>query len=291
MKRIREERPESVEALLLGADKDRAPSPAARARALEAAMLVVGGSGGVDIGGKAGVNSGAGSATTGAVAPKTATVIAWKGWALAALLGTGAIAGGAIVTRDAHEPSPAVSTVARPPAPSSKQEARAAGAAPALEPEPPIRPSPATQVVADARRPPPVAPAANPAPPFASAPSITVAPPATTPTADLSGEVRAVDAARAALVAHDATGALALLDDYDRRYTSGSLAREAALLRTEALMAHGDRAEAVRRAQDLLAQSPDGPYRARLKKVLDEGNAAKTPGAFGDPKPTASSIP
>jgi hypothetical protein len=88
-------------------------------------------------------------------------------------------------------------------------------------------------------------------------------------TGDLSVELRMLDAARAAIARSDTAGALRFLDDYARAYPKPRLGPEATILRIEALARSGDRDEARRLSDDLLARYPDGPYRARLRRVLD----------------------
>jgi hypothetical protein len=83
-----------------------------------------------------------------------------------------------------------------------------------------------------------------------------------------------VDRARAALREKHPDQTLQVLDEHDRRFPRAALAREAALLRVEALYARGDRIEAARLAQELLATNPDGPYRARLRQLLNQNNSS-----------------
>jgi hypothetical protein len=85
----------------------------------------------------------------------------------------------------------------------------------------------------------------------------------------LARELRALDSARSALARGDAAGALAELDRHDRAFPTGPLRTEAAVLRAEALVAHGETARAKRIAQDLLARDPNGPFARRLKTIAD----------------------
>lgn len=86
----------------------------------------------------------------------------------------------------------------------------------------------------------------------------------------LDVEVRSLDAARSALASNDAHGALAALDDYDRRFTAPRLAPEAALLRVELLVALGRRAEARDLGERWLARDPSGAHAERLRALLDD---------------------
>jgi outer membrane protein assembly factor BamD (BamD/ComL family) len=82
--------------------------------------------------------------------------------------------------------------------------------------------------------------------------------------------VLALDHARRALAAGDATAALDLVDAYDARYPSGSLVQESAELRIEALFRAGRRGEAEKLAEHFLAAHPTSPY-ARVIRSLSAG--------------------
>jgi hypothetical protein len=128
---------------------------------------------------------------------------------------------------------------------------------------------------APSNAPPPVAPTAE--------PSITTRPHATpiTSTAPmtLGDEVAALDGARQALAAGNATGALSALDAYQRAARAPRLASEATLLRIEALLRAGRRAEATAVAQTFADKNPDSPFadRARALTATDP----QTPDAGG----------
>lgn len=91
---------------------------------------------------------------------------------------------------------------------------------------------------------------------------------------ELSNELSALEAARRALVSGNATRALALLDEYARKYSAPRLATEAAVLRIEALVARGDRARARQLGQQFLAKNPKGPYERRVRSLI-EGREAR----------------
>ncbi len=267
MKRLKDELPEeSFEASLLAADAGGEPPEGPRRRALDAALRVVAlGGGSALVAGKAAAAATAGAAATGGGGAAGATGAALAGWkilAVVAIVG-GAAVGGAVAVTRTTDVAPSESATSSPSAP-----------VPLARPEPA---PPDTQSAA----PPPMLAAPAPAPihvdtPKVAVPSVPSTVPSSAPVFDLAGEVRAIDRARAALAGRDTGETLAALDDYDRRYPAGSLAREAAVLRVEALALRGDHAEAARRAQELLAASPEGPYRARLRKVID-GAAASSP--------------
>jgi hypothetical protein len=85
----------------------------------------------------------------------------------------------------------------------------------------------------------------------------------------LAAELAALDRARAALRGGDAPGALALLRDYERAHPSGALRSEALLLRVEALVRAGRKAEAERIAAPIIAQNPEGFAARRLQGLLE----------------------
>ncbi len=105
------------------------------------------------------------------------------------------------------------------------------------------------------------------APPQAAAPS-------------LSDEVAALQVARTALSAHDAGGAIAALDRYKSRFPAGRLTPEATVLRIDALVERGDRAQATALAERFESANPKSPYAERVRSILNRSKApAKDPGA------------
>lgn len=97
------------------------------------------------------------------------------------------------------------------------------------------------------------------------------APSASNPPSDddsLSAELRAIDAALAALSGGDAAKSLSLLDAYAKRFPRGQLRLEATVARIEALAKSGARAEATAIAERLLAAQPNSPYAARIRALL-----------------------
>ena len=219
-----------------------APPDASRERAFAAASLALKATGGSG----APPASGAPGAPT--LAPFAATGAALVKWtvALATLV---AVATSYVAVRASRGPTPDVATeaVTTPPA------------APSL-PTVPSR-------------------AAEPAPPYAdvaASPVGVVAEPTArarrTPAArgdSLAAEIAALDGVRTALAARDPSRAIALLDGYDRAHAAGAFVPEARVLRVEALVARGDRAEATRLGRLLLAGAPDSPHAAHLRALLD----------------------
>jgi hypothetical protein len=100
------------------------------------------------------------------------------------------------------------------------------------------------------------------------------------PSPTLSDEVAALQVARSALAGHDAGAALAALDRYKSRYPQGRLAPEATVLRIEALIERGDRAQANALAERFEAANPKSPYAERIRSILSRSKAgqAKDPG-------------
>jgi TolA-binding protein len=100
------------------------------------------------------------------------------------------------------------------------------------------------------------------------------------PNPSLSDEVAALQVARSALAGHDASGALAALDRYKSRFPAGRLAPEATVLRIEALVERGDRAQASALADRFEASNPKSPYADRIRSILSRSKGqAKDPGA------------
>jgi hypothetical protein len=92
----------------------------------------------------------------------------------------------------------------------------------------------------------------------------------------LREEAHVLDGARALLAAGDASGALARLGDYDRRFAGGSLREEALLLRIESL-ARVDRSTAAALARRFLTAYPASVHAGRVEAVLRELTALRTP--------------
>jgi hypothetical protein len=89
--------------------------------------------------------------------------------------------------------------------------------------------------------------------------------------ADLAEQVRLVDRGRALAASGDASGALAVVDAYDRRFAHGILAEEAALVRIQATQARGDRADSASLARRFLAQYPESVHRGKVQWLLGDG--------------------
>jgi hypothetical protein len=86
----------------------------------------------------------------------------------------------------------------------------------------------------------------------------------------LTLEVAAIDAARAALTAGNAALALQRLDDYAALPRTGTLEREAQLLRIDALSLAGRTTSARALLQSYAARFPQDPRLNRLRSLLEE---------------------
>jgi hypothetical protein len=116
----------------------------------------------------------------------------------------------------------------------------------------------------------PSAPAAPVAPSVPATPvarqTATPAVGATAQRSRLAEEVALIDSARAALTRRDGAAALRLLGTYATRFSSGTLALEAAVLEVDALAALGRLDDARGRAARVLVSFPEGPHSSRLRE-------------------------
>lgn len=98
------------------------------------------------------------------------------------------------------------------------------------------------------------------------------APPKSPPAAEedaLARELALLDVARTEVTSAP-TRALATLQEHARRFPKGALGTEADLLRVEALVKAGRRAEAVRLGRRLTAQGATGPLAERVQRLLED---------------------
>jgi hypothetical protein len=152
----------------------------------------------------------------------------------------------------------------------------------------PSLPAPATKPAAPSVvvAPPPVAaapiaaPAAEPVPVVSPLPPVEAPAPASHPargdasasaTADLSEQIRLIEAARAGVASHDSKAALSALDGYGAKFPRGSFGQEALVLRIRALDQAGDFARATALAKSFVARFPNSPHVARLKPIAERG--------------------
>jgi hypothetical protein len=90
----------------------------------------------------------------------------------------------------------------------------------------------------------------------------------------LGREVSLIDEARRELAAGEAPRAQATLDAYDALARTGTLDREAQILRIEALTASGQRAAAVMLARSYLQAYPSDPHAPMLRQLVTEAPSA-----------------
>jgi hypothetical protein len=89
------------------------------------------------------------------------------------------------------------------------------------------------------------------------------------PSAVLTAELGALDAARSALAKGEARRALVLLDSYAKSYPRGRLMLEAEVLRIDALARSGETQAAKQRAATFLRRHPNSVLSARVRSYLD----------------------
>jgi hypothetical protein len=229
-RRLREEAETDFERALLDAGSSYRSSEAVRARTLAALGI-----------------AGTAALTAGTAGGASSALLTKAGWTkLLAISGIGVTAaapvGYYVWQRSEPAPAPAVAvqtTEARPAAPAPRTPEP-----PAPEPrvEPPVRAAP-------------IAPKVEPRASSASA---------------LTAELGALDAARSRLSSGDASGALALLDDYARSYPRGRLVLEAEVLRIDALAKSGQMSAAKRRAEAFLKRHPNSVLASRVRTYLTE---------------------
>jgi len=100
------------------------------------------------------------------------------------------------------------------------------------------------------------------------------APPAST----LGEETKALDSARTLILSGRSAPALAALDRYRALFPRGALSAEASLLRIEALLRSGQRAQAEREAETLIARAPQSRHATRARALLDMAPRRVNPG-------------
>lgn len=204
------------------------------------------------------------AAATSAAAPASLATIAAK-WIAIGTLGGFALAGGASAVSSLAEPAAA-------PRDTIAEARRAAKAAPA-----PLLAVPALGLPAASAAAAPEALLSSGHAPralsAAAARTASSAPPASAMLPERSGvaaHVAKIDAARSALGRGDARAALQQLDEYAALDRTGTLDREAQLLRIDALQNVGERAHAMALAARYLRQFPGDPHAARLHALLGD---------------------
>lgn len=117
-------------------------------------------------------------------------------------------------------------------------------------------------------------PKIKPSAPRSAATSDTSAPRRKSASEGLLEEVKQLDRARADLAGERTSLALAVLDDYERRFPEGQLALEASVLRASTLAQSGRTREARALAERLLARSDSARYRAELAPIAGHDRRA-----------------
>jgi hypothetical protein len=234
--------PTPLEKLLLDASRAEAPSEAHKAR-LRAVLGI-----GVPLSGPLAAPAPSAPPPAAAAAPAAARSALWGKLALG--VGALALVGAYWFTRGAAAPAP----VAAKPAAVVEMPKRLTApvvvapveATPEVSPLPPVET--AAPVVAHAAR-------AD----------------ASVAGADLSEQIRLIEAARTGVASHDAKAALAALDSYAQKYPRGSFGQEAMVLRIRALDQAGDSARATALAKSFVTRFPNSPHVARLKPIAERG--------------------
>jgi len=87
--------------------------------------------------------------------------------------------------------------------------------------------------------------------------------------ADLSEQLRLIDAARSAVAAGNASAASAALSSYRTRFPRGPFGQEAAVLQIETLDLQGNHAQAASLAHSFLARHPNSPHVSVVQRIAD----------------------
>ena len=93
----------------------------------------------------------------------------------------------------------------------------------------------------------------------------------------LAQELRALEAARRALVQGDPRRSLSLLDEHTAKFSKPRLTAEATVLRIEALTASGETARAHKLGKAFLARHANGPYERRVRSLIGETKEPRVP--------------
>lgn len=247
-------------ALLLGAARDDAPSAesferAAKRLGLVGAVVATSTLGSATAAGATAANAGAATGSIGAAA----------GTGLgAAAASTGAVAGGSLIAKIVGVAVVGVAigtgVVVAARAPAAPLVAPPVASAGPLPSPVVVTPPSAIALAAEVAS---VEPAPEPTKP--EKPS---APPKTSADSALRDELALLDSARGAIARGDTAAALAALGQHGQRFPRGYLGSEAAVLRVEALVKAGRRAEADAEGDRLLAREPNGPQAQRVRSLL-----------------------
>ena len=87
--------------------------------------------------------------------------------------------------------------------------------------------------------------------------------------ADLSEQLRLIDAARSAVAAGNASAASAALSTYRTRFPRGPFGQEAAVLQIQTLDLQGNHAQAAAQARSFLARHPNSPHVSVVQRIAN----------------------
>ena len=87
--------------------------------------------------------------------------------------------------------------------------------------------------------------------------------------ADLSEQLRLIDAARSAVAAGNASAASAALSSYRTRFPRGPFGQEAAVLQIETLDLQGNHAQAAAQAHSFLVRHPNSPHVGVVQRIAN----------------------
>ena len=87
--------------------------------------------------------------------------------------------------------------------------------------------------------------------------------------ADLSEQLRLIDAARSAVAAGNASAASAALSTYRTRFPRGPFGQEAAVLQIQTLDLQGNHAQAAAQARSFLARHPNSPHVSVVQHIAN----------------------
>jgi hypothetical protein len=250
---LEEGAPRDIELLMRAARAER-PDETSLARTLTALGVGLGVTSIAAGAGAAGTAAGVGG-TASVTASITGALLA-KWGILGATLGT-LVAGAATLPRTLERVSESPAPSALPP---ERRELDSLRPAPELPSHVVAAPSTPASVVASAA-PPPVERAVAAHTPDSATPL---------GSETLAEEVKSMDRARATLAAGRAVETLAVLDDYERRFSEGRFAPEVLYLRMEANALLGRTAESRAAAERLLASYPKSPHGARARVLLSK---------------------
>ncbi|MEJ7601708.1 MAG: hypothetical protein WKG01_27650 [Kofleriaceae bacterium] len=248
---------------LLGSAADDGPSEhnrAAAARRLGIAAITLAG------GGKAT------TAIAGALWWKAGLVVAVIGGIIgtAVVVGSSNLAGSAATDRAKLMAPVTPTVVVAPPAPVPEALEPAPVERAPVEPVPQAAVKPTRKIARPIEAPVEPAPAIEPPAPPVPAPTVpapTV--PAPIDARRLAAEVAVLDRARAALKGRDPAAALTVLDEHRREFAEGALVAEAEVVRLEALIQAGRKADARDQARSFLERFPSSPLVRRVRSLVE----------------------